>query len=87
MATLNDNIILEIRRRAALFVADNFSKPSPADLLLTESVMMIGASIALEADAADLNGETKTLEELFDKPFLTKESEHVKQQRMGRDTL
>lgn len=57
----SERLIQEIKKRAALFVVDNFSSPTEADLLLTESVMLIGASIANEVAAEDLHKETELL--------------------------
>lgn len=89
MATLNENIISEIKRRAAVFVAETFTTPTRADLLLTESVMLMGASIALQADAEDLHKETELLsseQELASEDRWR--AEHVRQQQQtSSDTL
>lgn len=74
IASLNERIIIEIKRRAALFCADNFTVPTPEDLLVIENAMLIGASIAFENEAAETHGDNNTLlKELFDQLSLEKE--------------
>lgn len=45
--------IAEVKRRAHLFVIDNFSNPILSDFLVVENAMLIGASIALETQARE----------------------------------
>ena len=65
---MNESIIIEIKRRAKLFVDDNFTNPSPSDYLVIETAMMIGASITLQGDEekeAPSNIDDKILKLLF----------------------
>lgn len=85
----SERLIQEIKKRAALFVVDNFSSPTEADLLLTESVMLIGASIANEVAAEDLHKETELLSS--EKELASEDrwrAEHIRQQQQtSSDTL
>lgn len=89
VAAQSERLISEIKRRAALFCTDNFTRPTPSDLLIIENAMLIGASISNEVATADLREETDAM--LSSERDLANEdrwvSEHVKQQRMGSGTL
>lgn len=57
MATTGDPITDEVKRRAVLFVDDNFTNPTPSDYLIIQTAMMVGASIALEKNVDELRKE------------------------------
>ena len=57
----SEEITRRIKERAALFVFDNFRRPSRSDILVIESAMMMGASIAHEMEMDRLVEEIKNV--------------------------
>jgi len=44
----HQDIVMEIKKRAMMFVLDNILDPDPRDILMIENAMLIGASVAFE---------------------------------------
>lgn len=57
----NFGVIEEIKKRAVVFVDDNFTNPNPMDYLVVGNAMLIGASVATSQNMS-VKKETAALE-------------------------
>jgi hypothetical protein len=53
VVTPTERLLAEIKRRAKLFVEDNYRLPTRSDYLAVENAMLIGASIQAELDMSE----------------------------------